>query len=55
VSLVDYIWNIFQKFESKGDGGFIDTERVWVEGSNNPVITNYISSNENGTFNTYQN
>jgi hypothetical protein len=39
----------------KADGGFIDTERVWVSGSNNPLITDYISNNENGTFNTYQN
>jgi len=56
ISILDYIWNIFQKYKTgKADGGFIDTERVWVSGSNNPAITDYVSSNENATFNTYQN
>lgn len=56
VSRIDYIWNIFQEWLSgKGDGGFIDTERVWVSGSNDPIITDYVSGNENATFNTYQN
>ncbi len=56
ISIIDYIWNIFQKFETgKADGGFIDTERVWVSGSNDPAIKDYVSSNENATFNTYQN
>ena len=45
----------FQKYlNRKYDGGFIDTERVWVSGSNDPAITDYVSGNENGTFNTYQ-
>jgi len=52
---LDYIWNIFQSLiTGQRDGGFIDTERVMVSGSNDPVITNYTSNNENGTFNTYQ-
>ncbi len=56
ISTLDYIWNIFQGyFIGKADGGFIDTERVFVSGSNNPAITDYVSNNENGTFNTYQN
>ena len=56
VSILDYIWNIFQKYRTgKADGGFIDTERVWVSGSNDPAIKDYVSSNENATFNTYQN
>lgn len=55
ISTLDYIWDIFQEWLGKTDGGFIDTERVWVSGSNNPLITDYISNNENGTFNTYQN
>ena len=56
ISILDYIWNIFQKYKTgKADGGFIDTERVWVSGSNDPAITDYVSSNENATFNTYQN
>jgi len=55
ISKIDYIWNIFQEWlDGKTDGGFIDTERVWVSGSNDPIITDYVSSNENGTFNTYQ-
>ena len=55
VAVIDYIWNNFQKYiNRKYDGGFIDTERVWVSGSNDPAITDYVSSNENGTFNTYQ-
>lgn len=55
VSILDYIWNIFQRFSTgKLDGGFIDTERVFVSGSNDPVIKDYVSSNENATFNTYQ-
>lgn len=54
-SRLDYIWNIFQEWRTgRGDGGFIDTERVWVSGSNDPVINDYVSPNENGTFNTYQ-
>tara|TARA_R110000782_G_scaffold17842_2_gene49611 strand:- start:129 stop:608 length:480 start_codon:yes stop_codon:yes gene_type:complete len=56
ISVIDYIWNVFQKYlVNKYDGGFIDTERVWVSGSNDPAITDYVSNNENGTFNTYQN
>ena len=56
IARLDYIWNIFQEYLSgKADGGFIDTERVWVSGSNDPAITDYVSNNENGTFNTYQN
>jgi len=55
ISTLDYIWNIFQGYlTGKADGGFIDTERVWVSGSNTPAITDYVSNNENGTFNTYQ-
>ena len=55
IARIDYIWNIFQEyFDRKVDGGFIDTERVWVSGSNDPVINDYVSPNENGTFNTYQ-
>mgnify|MGYP003664453734 CR=1 FL=1 len=55
-AVIDYIWNTFQKYlNRKYDGGFIDTERVWVSGSNDPAITDYVSNNENGTFNTYQN
>lgn len=55
VSKIDYIWNIFQEWlDGKTDGGFIDTERVWVSGSNDPLINDYVSPNENGTFNTYQ-
>jgi|TARA_R110000823_G_scaffold302057_1_gene423177 hypothetical protein len=55
ISRIDYIWNIFQDYLSgKADGGFIDTERVWVSGSNDPIINDYVSPNENGTFNTYQ-
>lgn len=55
ISKLDYIWNIFQGYLTrKGDGGFIDTERVWVSGSNDPTINDYVSPNENGTFNTYQ-
>ena len=55
VSIIDYIWNIFQEFiTGKTDGGFIDTERVWVSGSNDPIMTDYVSGNENGTFKTYQ-
>ena len=54
-SLIDYIWDIFQEFgASLADIGFLDTERVFVSGSNNPAITDYVSNNENGTFNTYQ-
>ena len=56
IAVIDYIWNDFQKYlNRKYDGGFIDTERVWVSGSNDPAITDYVSNNENGTFNTYQN
>jgi hypothetical protein len=56
IAIANYIWNDWQSIlESKYDGGFIDTERVWVSGSNDPTITDYISSNENATFNTYQN
>ena len=56
IARADYIWNIFSEyFAKKIDGGFIDTERVWVTGNNEPDITDYVSSNENGTFNTYQN
>ena len=56
IAVIDYIWNTFQKYlNRKLDGGFIDTERVWVSGSNDPIITDYVSNNENGTFNTYQN
>ena len=56
VAIIDYIWDNFQSYiTSKTDGGFLDTERVWVSGSNDPTITDYISSNENATFNTYQN
>lgn len=56
IAVLDYKWATFQKYlDYKTDGGFIDTERVWVSGSNNPLITDYISNNENGTFNTYQN
>ena len=56
VSIIDYIWNIFQKYRTgKSDGGFIDTERVFVSGSNDPSIKDYVSNNENATFNTYQN
>tara|TARA_R100000951_G_scaffold102529_1_gene94652 strand:- start:437 stop:919 length:483 start_codon:yes stop_codon:yes gene_type:complete len=56
ISKLDYIWDIFQEYlTGKADGGFIDTERVWVTGNNDPTITDYVSSNENGTFNTYQN
>ena len=56
IAVLDYKWATFQKYlDYKADGGFIDTERVWVSGSNNPLITDYISNNENGTFNTYQN
>lgn len=52
---LDYIWNIFQSLiTGQRDGGFIDTERVWVSGSNDPIINDYVSPNENGTFNTYQ-
>ena len=55
ISKLDYIWNIFQGYlTGKADGGFIDTERVWVSGSNDPTINDYVSPNENGTFNTYQ-
>ena len=55
ISKIDYIWNIFQAYLiGKTDGGFLDTERVWVSGSNDPVINDYVSPNENGTFNTYQ-
>ena len=56
IAILDYKWATFQEYlNNKADGGFIDTERVWVSGSNNPLITDYISNNENGTFNTYQN
>lgn len=52
---IDYIWNIFQTLiTGQRDGGFIDTERVMVSGSNTPIITKYTSNNENATFNTYQ-
>jgi len=56
IAVIDYKWATFQKYlNRKYDGGFIDTERVWVSGSNDPIITDYVSNNENGTFNTYQN
>jgi len=56
IAVLDYKWATFQKYlNRKYDGGFIDTERVWVSGSNDPAITDYVSNNENGTFNTYQN
>ena len=55
IAIIDYKWATFQKYlNRKYDGGFIDTERVWVSGSNDPAITDYVSNNENGTFNTYQ-
>jgi len=55
IAVLDYKWATFQKYlNRKYDGGFIDTERVWVSGSNDPTIKDYVSSNENGTFNTYQ-
>jgi len=56
VAITDYIWDVFSNYltGAKRDGGFIDTERVWVSGSNDPAITDYISNNENATFNTYQ-
>jgi hypothetical protein len=55
IAVLDYKWATFQKYlNRKYDGGFIDTERVWVSGSNDPAITDYVSNNENGTFNTYQ-
>lgn len=55
IALANYIWNDWQSIlDSKYDGGSIDTERVWVSGSNDPIITDYVSSNENATFNTYQ-
>jgi len=44
----NYTWN---------SAGFVntpfDTLRVFVSGSNNPVITDYISSNETGSFTRY--
>ena len=33
----------------------IADERIWVSGSNDPSFTDYVSSNENATFNAYQN
>ena len=55
IAVIDYKWNNFQKYlNRKYDGGFIDTERVWVSGSNDPAIKDYVSGNENATFNTYQ-
>ena len=55
IAIIDYRWATFQKYlNRKYDGGFIDIERVWVSGSNDPAITDFISTNENGTFNTYQ-
>lgn len=55
IAVLDYKWATFQKYlNRKYDGGFIDTERVWVSGSNDPTIKDYVSNNENGTFNTYQ-
>ena len=32
---------------------FIDTDRAWIVGSDEPVFTNYTSSNEQGTYSTY--
>ena len=55
IAIIDYRWATFQKYlNRKYDGGFIDIERVWVSGSNDPAITDFISTNENGTFNTCQ-
>ena len=55
ISTIEYKWYNFQSYLTDFDAGFIDTERVWVSGSNDPAITDYVSNNENGTFNTYQN
>ena len=38
-----------------GIGTKIDTDRVWLEGDNNPTITTYNTNNELGSFTTYEN
>lgn len=38
-----------------GIGTKIDTDRVWLEGNNNPTINTYSTNNELGSFTTYEN
>lgn len=46
-------WQWKNAFTSSGLTQDIDTGRAFVFGTNDPEFTNYVSTNENGTYTTY--